>query len=33
MKNGIGADWHPSVKTHRLMADRLAASVKKELGW
>lgn len=33
MKNGIGADWHPSVKTHRLMADRLAAAIKKELGW
>ena len=33
MKNGIGADWHPSVKTHRLMADRLTAAVKKELGW
>jgi lysophospholipase L1-like esterase len=33
MKNGIGADWHPSVKTHRLMADRLSAAVKKELGW
>jgi len=33
MKNGLGADWHPSVKTHRLMADRLTAAVKKELGW
>lgn len=33
MKNGIGADWHPSVKTHRLMADVLTAAVKKELGW
>jgi lysophospholipase L1-like esterase len=33
LKNGIGADWHPSVKTHRLMADRLVAAVKKELGW
>jgi lysophospholipase L1-like esterase len=33
MKNGIGADWHPSVKTHRLMADKLAAAIKKELGW
>ena len=31
--DGIGSDWHPSVKTHRLMADRLAASIKKELGW
>ncbi|HEV3029974.1 MAG TPA: SGNH/GDSL hydrolase family protein [Planctomycetota bacterium] len=33
MKNGIGADWHPSVKTHRLMADRLAAAIRKEVGW
>lgn len=33
MKNGIGADWHPGVKTHRLMADKLTAAVKKELGW
>jgi lysophospholipase L1-like esterase len=32
-KNGIGSDWHPSVKTHKLMADRLAAAIKKELGW
>jgi len=33
MKNGIGADWHPSVKTHRLMADKLTAAIRKELGW
>ena len=32
-KNGLGADWHPSVKTHRLMADKLIPAVKKELGW
>lgn len=32
-KNGLGGDWHPSLKTHRLMADRLVALVKKELGW
>jgi len=32
-KNGIGGDWHPSVKTHKLMADVLAAAIKKELGW
>lgn len=31
--NGIGADWHPSVKTHQIMADTLAAAVRKELGW
>jgi lysophospholipase L1-like esterase len=32
-KNGLGGDWHPSVKTHRIMAERLTAAVKKELGW
>lgn len=32
-KNGLGGDWHPSVKTHRLMADRLVPAVRKELGW
>jgi lysophospholipase L1-like esterase len=31
--NGIGADWHPSVKTHQLMADAIAAAIRKELGW
>lgn len=33
MKNGIGADWHPSVKTHQLMADQITAAIRKELGW
>jgi lysophospholipase L1-like esterase len=32
-KNGLGGDWHPSVKTHRLMADKLVPALKKELGW
>jgi lysophospholipase L1-like esterase len=32
-KNGIGGDWHPSVKTHKLMADVLVAAIKKELSW
>ena len=32
-KNGFGGDWHPSVKTHQVMAERLAEAVKKELGW
>jgi lysophospholipase L1-like esterase len=31
--NGIGADWHPSVKTNRIMADTLVAALKKDLGW
>jgi lysophospholipase L1-like esterase len=33
MSDGIGADWHPSVKTHQKMADKLAAALKKDLGW
>ncbi len=32
-KNGFGADWHPSVKTHQIMADKLAATLKADLGW
>lgn len=32
-EDGIGADWHPSVKTHQKMADAIVAAVKKELGW
>jgi lysophospholipase L1-like esterase len=33
MKDGIGGDWHPSVKTHQKMADVLIAALKKELKW
>ena len=32
-ENGYGADWHPSLKTHALMAVQLAATLKKDLGW
>ncbi len=32
-ENGIGANWHPSAKTHALMADQLAAALRKDLGW
>jgi len=32
-ENGIGADWHPSAKTHELMAAQLVAQIKKDLGW
>lgn len=32
-KNGIGADWHPSVKTHEIMAAHLAETLHKEQGW
>jgi lysophospholipase L1-like esterase len=31
--NGLGADWHPSVKTHQVMAEQLTAALKKDLGW
>jgi hypothetical protein len=32
-KNGIGSGWHPSVKTHELMAAMWVESLKKDLGW
>ncbi len=32
-ENGLGSDWHPSVKTHQLMAEKLVATLKKDLGW
>jgi lysophospholipase L1-like esterase len=31
--NGIGCDYHPSVKTHRLMGASLASMLKTELEW
>lgn len=27
--NGIGCDWHPSKKTHRMMADELVAEIRR----
>lgn len=32
-KNGLGSDWHPSIKTHHLMAEKLVATLEKDLGW
>ncbi len=32
-KNGFGADWHPSVKTDALIAEKLAATLRADLGW
>jgi len=32
-QNGFGANWHPNVKTQKIMADQLAAALKKDLGW
>ena len=31
--DGIGSDWHPSIKTHEKMALKLAEALKKELNW
>jgi lysophospholipase L1-like esterase len=32
-ENGIGADWHPGLKTHALMGAQLARALKTDLGW
>ncbi len=32
-ENGYGEDWHPSVKTHGIMANQLAARIRADLGW
>jgi lysophospholipase L1-like esterase len=32
-KNGLGCDYHPSVKTHDVVGQALAAAMKKALGW
>ncbi|URZ01903.1 SGNH/GDSL hydrolase family protein [Clostridium felsineum] len=31
--NGYGEDWHPTVKTHEIMANQLANQIKADLGW
>jgi len=31
--NGLGADWHPSLKTHKVMAQKFIDALKKDLGW
>jgi len=31
--NGYGEDWHPSLKTHELMAEQLTDEIKSKLGW
>jgi lysophospholipase L1-like esterase len=30
---GYGCDFHPSLKTHQMMADRLASLIKAEMAW
>jgi lysophospholipase L1-like esterase len=31
--DGLGSDYHPNVKTHQKMADKLVEALKKELNW
>jgi lysophospholipase L1-like esterase len=31
--DGYGCDWHPSLRTHQIMADTLVATLRTELGW
>ncbi len=31
--NGLGCDYHPNLKTHRLMADQLTAAIRTQLKW
>lgn len=32
-ENGIGANWHPSVRTNALMGAQLAEALRRDLGW
>lgn len=31
--DGLGCDYHPSLKTHQKMADKLVAALKADMGW
>lgn len=31
--NGYGCDWHPSLRTHQVMADTLTEVLRNELNW
>jgi hypothetical protein len=31
--DGLGCGFHPSLKTHKLMADRLTMFIKERTGW
>lgn len=31
--DGLGCGFHPSLKTHKLMGDRLTAFIKEHIGW
>lgn len=32
-RDGLGGDWHPSLATHRRMADVFIAALQADLGW
>ncbi|HEV8063051.1 MAG TPA: SGNH/GDSL hydrolase family protein [Gemmataceae bacterium] len=32
-KDGLGSDWHPSIKTHQIMAKKLVETLRQDLGW
>jgi len=31
--NGFGSDWHPSVKTQQIMAEKMSQAFEQDLGW
>jgi len=33
MEDGIGSDWHPSLKTDKIMGDMLADAMKRDMKW
>lgn len=33
MSDGLGADWHPNVKTNEIMAEKLVSTLRQDLGW
>ena len=32
-EDGYGCDWHPSLRTHEIMAEALVAELRDDLGW
>jgi hypothetical protein len=33
MEDGIGGQWHPSLRTHAIMAAKLSAAIAEKTGW
>ena len=31
--DGVGCDYHPSLKTHQKMADKMTAALRADLAW